>query len=475
MTLQTAHSLEVAIIGGGAAGLAATRVFARNGFHPTVLEKDSAVGGVWRHTPGDSTRPMYKGLKTNLPREIMAYRELSWGSGPGKSYVTHQDVLEYLKRYSKHFDLEQYISYDSKVTQLTVLTNQDDDWPRIQLDWQKEDKELSKTFDAVCICNGHYAKPSSPKIPGIDTFTGRVLHSVEYDDPTDFKGQTVLCIGARASGNDLAREISQHAQHVYLSDSTAEKEATLGKVTLVPRTTTMRDNNRVEFGKNCLVSPQVDTVVFCSGYDYSFPFINEQSNLPLVTGQRRVMPLYQQLWHAERPSVTFLGLPHSVVPFPMFELQAEAVLSTLLTHELPPRSVRLKGAEEDAARGGPKETGRVEDTHYLGGAQWDYERELAKMAGLYDEKMETYIATNKVRVFWLVVGLCHGSYHNSHYWRMFFVPKKAIYEHAEGERKSLFPGGPDTYRSTCYVRDDEHQSFQITATELKDMATTPSE
>jgi hypothetical protein len=84
MTLQTVHSLEVAIIGGGAAGLAATRVFARNGFHPTVLEKDSAVGGVWRHTPGDTTRPMYKGLRTNLPREIMAYREFSWGSGPGK-------------------------------------------------------------------------------------------------------------------------------------------------------------------------------------------------------------------------------------------------------------------------------------------------------------------------------------------------------------------------------------------------------
>jgi hypothetical protein len=438
MTLQTVHSLEVAIIGGGAAGLAATRVFARNGFHPTVLEKDSAVGGVWRHTPGDSTRPMYKGLRTNLPREIMAYREFSWGNGPGKSYVTHKQVLEYLKRYSNHFDLERYISYDSKVTQLTVLTNgDDDDWPRIRLDWRSRNEKLSKIFDAVCICNGHYAQPSSPSIPGMDTFTGRVLHSVEYDDPTEFEGQTVLCIGARASGSDLAREISQHAQHVYLSDSTAEKQATLGKLTLVPRTMAMKDDNRVEFGNNCPVSPQVDTVIFCSGYDYSFPFINEKSNLPLVTGQRRVMPLYKQLWHAKRPSVSFLGLPHSVVPFPMFELQAEAVLSKLLSHELPPRSVRLKEAEEDAVRGGPNETGRVEDTHYLGAAQWDYERDLAKMAGIYDEKMENYIATNK-----------------------------AIYDHASGERRSLFPGGPDTYRSTCYVRDDENQSFQVTSTEM---------
>ncbi len=286
------------------------------------------------------------------------------------SYVTHKQVLEYLKRYSNHFDLERYISYDSKVTQLTVLTNgDDDDWPRIRLDWRSRNEKLSKIFDAVCICNGHYAQPSSPTIPGMDTFTGRVLHSVEYDDPTEFEGQTVLCIGARASGSDLAREISQHAQHVYLSDSTAEKQATLGKLTLVPRTMAMKDDNRVEFGNNCPVSPQVDTVIFCSGYDYSFPFINEKSNLPLVTGH------------------------------PMFELQAEAVLSKLLSHELPPRSVRLKEAEEDAVRGGPNETGRVEDTHYLGAAQWDYERDLAKMAGIYDEKMENYIATNKVRQF----------------------------------------------------------------------------
>lgn len=43
---------------------------------------------------------------------------------------------------------------------------------------------------------------------------------------------------------------------------------------------------------------------------------------------------------------------------------------------------------------------------------------------------------------------------------------KAIYEHAGGERGSLFPGGPDVYRSTCYVRDEDNQSFRVTATEM---------
>ena len=80
---MSAESLRVAVIGGGAAGLAAARVMSRNGIKPVVLEKDRAIGGVWRHVPSSSTRPMYKGLRTNLPRELMAFREKPWGDGVG--------------------------------------------------------------------------------------------------------------------------------------------------------------------------------------------------------------------------------------------------------------------------------------------------------------------------------------------------------------------------------------------------------
>lgn len=258
---------------------------------------------------------------------------------------------------------------------------------------------ISEVFDAVCICNGHYENPSSPDIRGIAEFTGRVLHSIEYDDPSEFAGQTVLCVGARASGSDLAREISLHAKHVYLSDSTATEARTLGTVTCVPRTTSVVDGHTVLFAHDCPKKPAIDVIIFCSGYDYSFPFINEKSNLLLKVGQRRVMPLYKQLWHGKYPSLCFVGLPHSVLPFPLFELQTEAFLATLLNHAiLPPVAERMAAADADANAGGAKATGRIEDTHYMGAAQWDYCREMARLADSYDAKMENYIATNQVRV-----------------------------------------------------------------------------
>jgi len=73
---------KVAVIGGGAAGLVTARALSKQGLDPIVLEKDGMMGGVWRYEDegaGEKGRPMYKGLRTNLPREIMAFREMPWG------------------------------------------------------------------------------------------------------------------------------------------------------------------------------------------------------------------------------------------------------------------------------------------------------------------------------------------------------------------------------------------------------------
>eukprot|EP00521_Asterionellopsis_glacialis_P011490 CAMPEP_0195303238 /NCGR_PEP_ID=MMETSP0707-20130614/32454_1 /TAXON_ID=33640 /ORGANISM="Asterionellopsis glacialis, Strain CCMP134" /LENGTH=476 /DNA_ID=CAMNT_0040366725 /DNA_START=164 /DNA_END=1590 /DNA_ORIENTATION=- len=465
---MSAVTPKVAVIGGGAAGLAAARVLSRNGIRPVVFEKDAASGGVWRHISGAKTRPMYKGLRTNLPREIMAYREKPWGGdGEGRSYVTHQDVARYLQDYEKQFDLGQFISYGTQVTQLTVNTDTsssfspqgdnagDEQWPQITLEWKEHgstsEQSSSDTFDAVCVCNGHFAAPSIPNLPGLkEHFRGQIMHSVEYDDPAQFEGQTVLCVGGRASGADLAREISMHASQVYLSDTTCDpltnggQPHTSDNVLWVPRTMAVEEGSTIRFGDGCAVAPDnVDTIIFCSGYDYQFPFINDQSCLDFqaIPGERRIKPLYEQLWHAGYPNLAFVGLPHSVLPFPCFELQMEAIVAQYKgARNLPSKEERLAAAEKDANSGGPKPPGRIQNTHFLGGFQWDYFRTLAKMANLYDDQMESFIATNK-----------------------------AIYDHAGKERKTLFPGGPDTYRYNCYIRKDEDQSFEVHRyTEKKD-------
>jgi hypothetical protein len=487
--------VRIGIIGGGAAGLAAARAFLRANeeggggrrsaatagrdggvrFEVTVLEARDSVGGIWKYEEGSDSptekkrpksRPMYRNLRTNLPRELMAFGELAWGGdGEGASYVTHGQVQQYLEEYAKEFHLTSCIRFGCSVNFLKVITDCDghrrvgkeekgerggDSWPKISLEWtdrENNNQSCQRTFDGVCICNGHYAHPSFPPILGLENFLGKVIHAVEYDDPNDFAGKIVLCVGARASGGDIAREIGPVADRVYLSDSTCDRREEYGNVIRMPRTRSIGSDGEVHFtaGGGEWIADDVDVIIFCSGYDYSFPFVTDESNLDLksIPGERRVRPLYEQLWHARHPSLSFIGLPHSVVPFPFFEFQSSAVVAQwkpkACSVPLPPPSERMAAAESDATSGGPAGLpGRVSDTHYLGSCQWDYCRRLARISGTYTDKMENFISTNK-----------------------------AIYDRSQVERIGMTPGGRDLYRETRFRRQDDEQSYEIVHSEIE--------
>lgn len=77
---------------------------------------------------------------------------------------------------------------------------------RYQKKWKIRVKDLEKQsvseeiFDAVMVCNGHYFKPSIPKIKGDENFLGQKMHSHDYRVPDIFKDKSVVVIGAGPSG-----------------------------------------------------------------------------------------------------------------------------------------------------------------------------------------------------------------------------------------------------------------------------------
>jgi thioredoxin reductase len=490
--------LKVAVIGAGACGLVAARVLDRSGVSSvTVFERDSYCGGIWRYNESnnnDSTdpkarsanddttsvnhRPMYRGLRTNLPATIMAYREFPWSEQHMEresSFVTHDQVWKYLNDYAKRFDLHRLIQYNCSVQRLGIVPEKDDEvciarssrstaelLPKIKLTWKdtRTDIQTTHIFDAVLICNGHYAKPYTPHLPGLkEYFKGHVLHSIQYDDPSIFADKVVVCIGGGPSGSDLAREISTFAKHVYLSisgdtnnntqfpfhdnNNNNSELPTCENVTLAPSTVRVEPNSTVIFQGNSTNTYTVsnpDVLIFCTGYEYDFPFLMDGIIHHTPAEERRVAPLYKQLWHAHYPNLAFLGLPFSILPFPLFELQAEAVVSQLLGTAkipLPTLQERLRIAKEDFESGGPKDMitkreKRFKDTHYLGKYQWQYCRTMAEICGTCNTEMKRYLTMNQ-----------------------------AIYEHTADNRNQLFPGGPDTYRNVKYIRNDQEQKFTV--------------
>lgn len=132
------------------------------------------------------------------------------------------------------------------------------------------------------------------------------------------------------------------------------------------------------------------------------------------------------------------------------ELQAEAACAQWMYKKnedetstplslLPDEEERMARAEQDAVTGGANAHGRIQDTHVLGDQQWDYCRGMAKLAGLYDDELESYLAMNK-----------------------------ALYDYAGKSRKELRPGGPDTYRCLVFHRDQPNRRFDVVDAGLAD-------
>eukprot|EP00667_Euglena_gracilis_P011178 EG_transcript_11410 len=81
---------DVAVIGAGAAGLAAAKALREVGFSVAVYERLPAPGGVWLYRPNEG--PMYDNLVTNIPKEVMQFTDVPFPSA-WNSYCHHTQVL----------------------------------------------------------------------------------------------------------------------------------------------------------------------------------------------------------------------------------------------------------------------------------------------------------------------------------------------------------------------------------------------
>ena len=469
----------VAIIGAGAAGLITADVMRKDGFDVVIFEKKSVVGGVWKFTDPTSGlpgTPMYKSLRSNLPKAIMAFGDGNAFPVSCRSYLSHQDVQSYLEDFAVRETLAPLIRFCRSVESVTSILPQSSS---VSASWRVTTKsnappkvnptaiegdsiECTDFFDAVIICNGHYNVPLQPQasdMVGLKNFRGEIMHSIDYNDPEIFAGKAVLVVGSKSSGTDIAREISSVAKIVYVSDRSLIREAgavygnihhkpgilsTLSEeLNIVDAETEL--GNSVQFEDNSIAD--VDVLIWCTGYAYDYPFLSlnedhehvgdELSQKHSTTGlsvnvqkKRKVCNIYQQVFSISHPTLSFVGLPYSVVPFPLFLLQAKWIASIYSGRKVLPNVTEqiasIKDREDELLlKYKGDRTKAIEKFHYLGDAQWDYCRLLAKSSGCDNERQLLYLKT-----------------------------MEEVYNDNVLMRPP-YPGAPDTYRNSEYFVDYE--------------------
>ncbi|XP_072026348.1 uncharacterized protein [Amphiura filiformis] len=379
---------RVAVIGAGAAGLSAARYLSAkpNSFEPVVFEKSDRIGGTWVYTgetgidqyglPIHSS--MYKNLKTNLPKEVMAFPDFPFDSSL-PSFVTHKDVLDYLDQYAAQFNLLQYIKFKTVVECVKPVTNGETTLWEVTVRGvtDKANGTQTSVFDAVIVCNGHYSVPKMPKLKGEETFTGTILHSHNYRKPEDFKDSTVVCMGAGYSGQDIVLDLYQQVKMVYLSHWKATLASEFPKNVKQVPTIAHISGSKVVFtdGQGC----EADVIILCTGYEYTFPFLTKECRVT-VDEDQRISPLYKHLIHAEYPSLSFIGIPIRTVPFPQFSLQARLIIAIFEgSYKLPSKEEIEADNQSDLQK--RLDMGWPRRYAHLLPLQWEYNNLLAQLAG----------------------------------------------------------------------------------------------
>lgn len=169
--------LQSVVIGAGQAGLSASYYLSRLGIEHVVLDANAAPGGAWQHRWDALTM-----------RDVHGVAELPDDEQPARSEQRANEVVP-----------ATFAAYE-RAHGLPVIR------PVTVHEVVDEDGILTVRADAgewrtrtLVNATGTWTRPFLPHYPGMETFLGEQLHTVDYPGPEHFVGKRVLVVGGGAS------------------------------------------------------------------------------------------------------------------------------------------------------------------------------------------------------------------------------------------------------------------------------------
>ncbi|GAA0474621.1 monooxygenase [Actinoplanes capillaceus] len=184
-------SVDLVVIGGGQSGLAAAHVAVRRGLRPLVLDASAGPGGSWP--------AYYDSLTLFSPARFSALPGRPFPGDPDR-YPVRDEVVDYLAAYTAALDAD--VRFGARVQQVTFA----DGGFRVTT----ADGGVVRASSVVAATGG-FGTPFRPALPGLESFTGRVLHAAEYRNPDGLAGSRVVVVGGGNSAVQIAAELARVA------------------------------------------------------------------------------------------------------------------------------------------------------------------------------------------------------------------------------------------------------------------------
>jgi cation diffusion facilitator CzcD-associated flavoprotein CzcO len=203
--VSEATEVEFAIVGTGFAGIGAGIRLKRAGIDDFVLlERADDLGGTWRDNH-------YPGLCCDVPSHVYSYSfELNkhWERG----FAPGTEIQDYIRHCAQKYGVTPHIRYGHEVLGAT--------WDADSRRWRLETAAGPFTARFVISGAGALSDPSTPDLPGLDSFEGRMFHSAHWEHDHDLSGERVAVIGTGASAIQFVPQIQPQVSKLHVFQRT---------------------------------------------------------------------------------------------------------------------------------------------------------------------------------------------------------------------------------------------------------------
>jgi monooxygenase len=207
-TSEAVEHVDVLIIGAGISGIGCAYYLQQH--HPErsfrILEARERIGGTW-----DLFR--FPGIRSDSDLHTFGFEFKPWVSE--NAIADGSEILEYIHEAARENAIDQHVRTGHRVNSLS--------WSSADACWFATVERtgalpLRMSADWVFAGTGYYRYDAGylPELPGLQNFTGRVVHPQRWPQELDYEGKRVVVIGSGATAVTLVPAMAEKAAHVTM-------------------------------------------------------------------------------------------------------------------------------------------------------------------------------------------------------------------------------------------------------------------
>lgn len=198
---------EAIIIGTGFGGMGAAIQLRRLGIDSILmLDREDDLGGTWHVNK-------YPGLAVDIASFTYSY---SFEPNPNwtRLYARGTELKRYAEHVADKYDLRKHMRFNSIVNSARY-DEMENCWT-VSLDGQKPMRTR-----LLILATGFLSQAHTPDIPGIKDFSGKIIHTAEWDNDYDLHGKRAAVIGTGATAVQLIPQIAKKLSQLDVYQRTA--------------------------------------------------------------------------------------------------------------------------------------------------------------------------------------------------------------------------------------------------------------